>query len=139
MGLFAERNYAPNEFICWYDGILIPELDARLMDTSYMANFNTKLEINARSYETPGKYTNNVKESNHKLNVTWSKAKNLPADLKIEPYKIAKEVLYIKNRDKVIEKSSEFFLNYGCSYWSGHKLIMKHGVAATNKDIKEAL
>jgi hypothetical protein len=70
MSLFAEKNYVPNEFICWYDSILVPEIDMKLMNTSYIAKLNEGFEIDARFYETPGKYINNIKGTNYKLNVT---------------------------------------------------------------------
>jgi hypothetical protein len=43
------------------------------MNTSYIAKFNEGFEIDAKFYEIPGKYINNIKETNYKLNVTWSK------------------------------------------------------------------
>jgi hypothetical protein len=59
--------------------------------------------------------------------------------MELEANNIAKEVIYIKNRNKTIKKSSEFFLNYGQRYWARYKLILKHGVTTSNKNIREAL
>jgi hypothetical protein len=53
----------------------------------------------------------------------------------MEFYETATHVIYIKNREKKITKDSEFFLNYGTSYWKDHKLIEKCGIAATDKNI----
>jgi hypothetical protein len=53
----------------------------------------------------------------------------------MELYETATHVIYIKNREKKITKGSEFFLNYGASYWKDHKLIEKCGIIATDKNI----
>jgi hypothetical protein len=66
------------------------------MNISYIAKFNESFEINAKLYETPGKYINNIKETNYKLNVTWGKIKKISANLKLKANNIAKKYIYQK-------------------------------------------
>jgi hypothetical protein len=57
----------------------------------------------------------------------------------MESYEKTIHIIYIKNRKKKITKSSEFFLNYDAIYWFGNKLILKHSIAVSDKNIKETL
>jgi hypothetical protein len=107
------------------------------MNTSYIINYTDSYILDVCSYETSDKYIYNIQGTNRKSNVTWGKIAKKSEHFKLELYKIATHVIYIKNREKRITKSSEFFLNYGARYWFGHKLIRKCDIVASDKNIKE--
>ena len=109
--------------MCYYDGILVPEQHARLLDPAYMAHFGDGFEIDAIETETPGRWVNSAKNEPSKNNLKWKKTKlKHPTH---EAYKPIKHYIYFET-SKNVQKGQEFFVSYGSGYWNAHKAWKKN-------------
>ena len=59
-GLFAEKDYPANAFVCYYEGKIYPSIVADLLDPTYQIEFIKGLTLDARKVDTPGRYINSV-------------------------------------------------------------------------------
>ena len=139
-GLFAERDYETGEFVCYYDGILVPTADASLMDNSYMAHFRDGFEIDAATtMDSIGRYVNGTKPDQPKGNLKWVKNNTLK-HTQLKAYEPIEKALYFVAKSP-IKKGQEMFVNYmdRPGYWRTHEATVKRGHPLSNETIRKTL
>ena len=77
LGLFAEKDYPANAFVCYYESKIYPSIVADLIDPTYQIEFIKRLTLDAKKVKTPGKYVNGVPKGKQK-NCEFYRVNKLP-------------------------------------------------------------